>query len=177
MLKKWTSVLLLLVMGAHASEAFAQAPADSTGAPAVSSQATPPPQTTPPSQAAPSTESQTTPPAQPAEDVNACIERGRNDGKHASTGGSFVGGFAGGLFLGIIGAGIAYAVQGEPEPPTVSKYNTAGGDAQCRMAYADAFGEEGKKKKKSAALTGGIVGTAALVGILLIASSGSDSGY
>jgi len=188
MMLKWVSVLLVsAIVINYSGPALAQAPPSEKGQPADSTETQPDPPAEPTKTEAPAQPSgaQPVPPAetQPAPatettvlNVNDCIERGRTDGRHASTGGSFFGGFVGGLFLGLIGTGIAYAVQGEPDPPTTSKYNT-GGDAQCRMAYSDAYGEEGKKKKRSAALTGGLVGTAALVVIIVIANSSSDSGY
>jgi hypothetical protein len=106
--------------------------------------------------------------------VSECIELGRNDGRHVSTGGAFTIGLASGVLLGLIGTGIAWACQGEPEPSALGKYESS--DATCRMAYADAFGETGKKQKRSAALVGGLLGTAVLVVIVVAANSGSSSG-
>ena len=115
-------------------------------------------------------ETQSTSPAPAAKaDVNECIEQGKSAGQHTATGGAFGIGLASGLLLGLIGTAIAYAAQGEPEPSVMSKYQTM--DPTCRMAYADAFGDMGKKKKRSAALTGGLLGTAVLV-VAVLASGG-----
>ena len=103
--------------------------------------------------------------------VGGCIERGLSDGKHAPTGGAFAIGFVSGFFLGLIGTGIAYAGQAEPEAPAFIKYGS--GDATCRMAYADVFGKMGKKQKRNAALQGGILGTVAIV--VLVVSAGSSN--
>lgn len=162
MLMKWVSVLLVSAMMInYGSPALAQAPPSEKDQPTSSTETQPIPATEPTKNEVPAqppekqpvpAETQPAPATEPTMlNVNDCIERGKTDGRHASTGGSFFGGFVGGLFLGLIGAGIAYAVQGEPDPPTTSKYNI-GGDAQCRMAYSDAYGEEGKKKKRNAAL-------------------------
>jgi hypothetical protein len=74
-----------------------------------------------------------------------------------STGGSFAGGLGLGLVLGLIGTGIAYAVASEPEPP----YEAISRDMEetCRSAFIEGYKREGKTRKRSAALTGGFVGT------------------
>ena len=111
-------------------------------------------------------------PAPPAVDVGDCVLRGRSDGSKTSTGGAFGIGVASGLLLGLIGTGIAYFAQGEPSPTAAQSAAIA--DASCRLAYEDAYGKEGKKKKRSSALTGGLIGTAVIV-VAIVASGDSGS--
>lgn len=77
-----------------------------------------------------------------------CCEHGRTDGRHMSTQGAFAIGFGSGLFFGPIGTAVAYTAQSEPEPSARSAQGIS--DAQCRTAYAGAFGKEGMRKKRRA---------------------------
>lgn len=104
-----------------------------------------------------------------------CILRGRADGLEVSTGGAFGVGLAGGLLLGLVGAAIAYAAQGEPEPNlTRTLISLEGRDPSCVILYSDAFGKAGKKKKQTAALSAGLFGTAILVVLVVQASHQSN---
>jgi len=78
---------------------------------------------------------------------------------------------AAGFLLGLIGTAIAYAVQGEPEPPAPTLLRAD--DAECRYAYSDAFRRYGKSKKQNSALAGGLVGTVIAVVIIAAAYSGN----
>ncbi len=98
-----------------------------------------------------------------------CHETGSRDGANVSSGGSLAGGLVCGLLGGLIGTGIAYVAQSAPEPPMLSALTVSDGD--CRYAYADAYKRAGKSKKQSAALTGGLVGTAVVVALLLSSST------
>jgi hypothetical protein len=158
-MKQWIAVVLICAMG---NVQVGLALAQTSAPPDTAAQSQPAPAPAPTTGTTPATES-----SKP--DVNDCIESGRNDGRHADTGGSFVGGLFGGLLLGVIGTGIAYVAQGEPDPPTTARYAKQG--AECRMAYSDAFGEQGKKRKRSAALTGGLLGTAVWIVVIAAASS------
>lgn len=100
-----------------------------------------------------------------------CSESGRRDGRSISTGGSMFGGFAGGFFLGLIGTGIAYFAQSEPDPPSIARLSFD--ETECWYAYTDAYRRSGRDAKRNAALTGGIFGTATFVTLYLIAISGN----
>jgi hypothetical protein len=97
-----------------------------------------------------------------------CQEKGKLDGSQISTGGSFLGGFLAGFLLGLIGTGIAVAAQSTPEPPLVNVMNLK---PECQLAYINAYRSEGQKKKRYAALGGGLIGTLCAVVIILSASS------
>ena len=99
--------------------------------------------------------------AKPAPTEAECEELGRSDGKSVATGGAFAVGMASGFALGPIGTAIAWAAQGAPEPPRSSLRDFK--DTQCRLSYADAYREEGKSKKRRAALTGSLIGTGVLI--------------
>jgi len=88
------------------------------------------------------------------------------------TGGSFVGGFAGGLLLGLIGTGIAYAAQGPADVPVAYAADAQKYGSEYVLGFQQGFAEKSKKKKRGAALTGGLLGTGALV-VLVLSASGS----
>lgn len=118
------------------------------------------------STAVPAPAAPTPAPAQVGTSSNAsdCMERGGTDGARISTGGAFTVGLTCGVLLGLIGTGIAYFTQAEPKPSTnQAAVNT---DPACRLAYEDAYGEAGKKKKKRSALIGGLIGTAVIVTVI-----------
>lgn len=96
-----------------------------------------------------------------------CYILGKQRAKSMSTSGSSMGGFAGGVFLGLIGLGLAVALQGDPSvPPHVIPE-----EEDCQLPFIQGFQEEGRSRKRSAALTGGLVGTAALVVLVLVTTS------
>lgn len=97
-----------------------------------------------------------------------CQEKGKLDGSQVSTEGSFLGGLAAGFLLGLIGTGIAVAAQSAPEPPSSNIMNLK---PECRLAYINAYRAEGLKKKRYAALGGGLAGTSIALLIILSASS------
>jgi hypothetical protein len=101
-----------------------------------------------------------------------CHQQGKEDGSKLGTTGSFIGGLAGGVLLGLIGTGIAVLVQSTPEP-SADKLEALERE-ECRYAYTEAYESKGKGKKRTSALIGGLVGTAVLVGII-VASNSSDS--
>jgi hypothetical protein len=88
------------------------------------------------------------------------------------TGGSFAGGMAGGLFLGLIGTGIAYVAQGPSQPTMTTVASNQQYGADYMMGFNQAFADESKRRKKSSALTGGLIGTGVLV--LLVVSAGGS---
>lgn len=97
--------------------------------------------------------------------------RGREaaSSRHSSTG-WMVGGFVSGIFLGLIGTAISYAmasgssaeVEGMPE----------GVEPTC---YRDGYTAKARGMNTGSALTGGLLGTAVLV--LIVVSASSGSGY
>lgn len=185
MARKWISVLLIAAIltcqtgpamaqtegqppSAEGSTTPAPAAPDSTQAPALAA----PDSTQAPNAAAPESTRAAilAAPESTATDIDECTARGKADGKNVGTGGSFLGGFVGGVVLGLIGTGIAYVVQTQPDPPATVKY--ARGDPLCRMAYNDAYGKQGQKKKRGSALGGGLIGT--FVFLVIYAASSSD---
>lgn len=88
------------------------------------------------------------------------------------TGGSFAGGLAGGLLLGLIGTGIAYAAQGPAEIPVAYAAEAQKYGSEYVLGFQQGFAEKSKKKKRGAALTGGLLGTGALV-VLVLSASGN----
>jgi hypothetical protein len=118
-----------------------------------------------PTQARPSSE--TTPPSKLA--VGDCAEHGRSDCARIGTVGAFAAGFAGGLCLGPIGATVAYFGQSKSGPSRLADH--VSGDGSCRSAYVDAYGAAHQRNKRRAALTGGLLGTAVLVTLSVVALS------
>jgi len=101
-----------------------------------------------------------------------CFYEGRLAAKHGvSTNGSRVGGFVGGLFLGLIGTGIAVVAQSEPIP---QEHLIPEGDDECKYGFIQGYGDEGKGRKRSAALAGGLAGTVLLVLIVISVNNSSD---
>jgi hypothetical protein len=88
------------------------------------------------------------------------------------TGGSFAGGFVGGLVLGLIGTGIAYAAQGPSELPITAFANSQKHGSEYVLGVQQGWAERSKAKKRSSALTGGLLGTATFV-VLLLSAGGS----
>lgn len=97
-----------------------------------------------------------------------CDAEGKRASGDISTTGSFFGGLAGGLFLGLIGTGIAVVVQSEPQAP----YYQLPEDDNCSYAFQQGYANKGKSNKRSAALQGGLLGTAVLVVVLVVSQSG-----
>ena len=85
--------------------------------------------------------------------------------RRLKTGGSFVGGFFGGVLLGPVGAGFAIIAQSDPTVPSYSLSKMEEGD--CQIAYTAGYQEVGKKKKV-AALEGGLLGTVTAVFLIVI---------
>jgi hypothetical protein len=77
-----------------------------------------------------------------------------------------LGGVGSGLLLGLIGTGIitGAAASGRPQPPTVPE----GLDAAC---YREGYSGRAKSKNTVSALTGGLIGTAVWVIIVVSATN------
>ncbi len=102
------------------------------------------------------------------------ILRGRAAADQHSTSGNLLGGFAWGIFLGLIGTGIAYAIASgsDTSVPPVEAVRLSLAPAPFAQGFQAGFSEQMKSKKKSSALTGGLLGTALFVVIYLSATSG-----
>ena len=100
-----------------------------------------------------------------------CSEQGRDAGNLHSTGGAFTVGVASGVLLGLIGTGGAWLFQGTPEPSSEALQGLD--NAECRQAFREAYGQTAKRKKRGAALKGGLLGTAVAV-VLILSSSSSN---
>lgn len=103
---------------------------------------------------------------------NPCAEQGQREGAMIKTGGAFACGLVGGLTLGLIGTGIAFAAQGSPRAPEMQAQVAAvrGLDERCLYDYNREFESAGKFQKRKAAVAGGIMGTAAIVVAVLSAT-------
>ena len=106
------------------------------------------------------------------------IARAQNDGQLAAlnvgTGGWAGGGFASGLLLGFIGTGVSWAAAGASgvESPPDARLRIANQPAEYQQLYTKSYSDKVKAKRKSSALKGGLVGTAAFV--LLVVSAGGQ---
>jgi hypothetical protein len=111
----------------------------------------------------------------------AMLAQAQVDGQMAAanvgTGGWFGGGFLGGLLLGLIGTGATYAFASSShvELPPDKQLIVVSRPAAYQQAYTKAFGDKVRSKRKTSALTGGLIGTATLVVVVL--SAASDGGY
>lgn len=101
------------------------------------------------------------------------ILHGQAAGDQVGTGGSMLGGFAGGFFLGLIGTGIAYAVASgsNAELPSFEAARIARTPGDYQIAFRQGFQERVRARKKASALTGGLLGTAVIVTLVLSASN------
>lgn len=107
------------------------------------------------------------------------MAKGRLDGTTAAqsvgTGGWMAGGVVTGLLTGLIGTAVIWAVAGSSDVsvPADRRLQIAEQPATYQQQYEAGFGEKLKSKRKGAALGGGLLGTAALV--LLVVSAGGES--
>ena len=79
------------------------------------------------------------------------------------------GGLASGVLLGLIGTAISYAMASSSSPQ--AEHVPDGVEPSC---YRDGYQSKAKSMNTSNALTGGLLGTALLVVIIVSASSGSS---
>jgi len=124
---------------------------------------------------APAVAQQQTQPATTQSSTADIVAQGTMDGRSAAegkgTGGYLAGGILGGLTLGLIGTGITYAVAANStvEVPSTDLIVARERGAAYTEAYQSAFRDRVKGRRKSSALTGGLLGTAVLV--VLVASA------
>ena len=108
------------------------------------------------------------------------ITKGRLEGEVAAqrvgTGGWFVGGFASGLVLGLIGTAVIYVAAGNSDTavPPDRRLVIANQPSHYQQAFEVGYGEKIKSKRKGAALGGGLLGTATIVLLIVSASSGDQ---
>lgn len=106
------------------------------------------------------------------------LAKARLDGEMAAmnvgTGGWFGGGLASGVLLGLIGTGVTWAAAGSSNAalPADRQLLLASQPVEYRQLYEKAYADKVKSKRKSSALKGGLVGTAAFVLLVASASGG-----
>jgi hypothetical protein len=101
---------------------------------------------------------------------------GQGDAQSVGTGGWMAGGVVTGVFTGLIGTAIIWAVAGSSDVsvPADRRLQIAGEPATYQQGYQAGYGEKLKSRRKSAALGGGLLGTAAFVLVILSSSSSSQ---
>lgn len=92
---------------------------------------------------------------------------------NVGTGGWFGGSLVSGVFLGLIGTGVSWGVAAASnvEMPPDKKLLITNPDPTYKAFAEKAYGDKVRSKRQSAALKGGLLGTAAFV-VLYAASSG-----
>ena len=107
------------------------------------------------------------------------MAKGQVEGQAAAqvvgTGGWVAGGVVTGVLTGLIGTAIIWAVAGSSDAsvPADRKLLIAEQPSVYQQSYEAGYGQKLKSRRKSAALTGGLLGTAAFVLLYLSASSGT----
>lgn len=97
---------------------------------------------------------------------------GQRAAEMVGTSGYFAGGFISGITLGLIGTGIAWAVASSSDVsiPASTQAAIQANGPEWVYAYQTAFAERLKARRKSAALSGGLLGTAAFLVIFVAAN-------
>jgi hypothetical protein len=118
-------------------------------------------------------------PAVAASMTPEAVSRAQLEGQTAAlnvgTSGWFSGSFVSGVFLGLIGTGVSYgaAAASNVEMPPEKKLMITNPDPSYQAFAEKAYSDKVHAKRKSAALKGGLLGTAAFVILYASASSGS----
>jgi hypothetical protein len=111
----------------------------------------------------------------PARDSTAseAVLHGRAAAERRGVGGRFAGGFASGFLLGLIGTAITYAIAGSDDAsmPAQEAAQLTAANPTYSLAFQQSYIERLEARRRSAALTGGLIGTATVVTILLVANS------
>ena len=108
-----------------------------------------------------------------AQDTPALIVQAQADGtaSGARTGanGWFAGGFVSGLFLGLVGTGVTWALASysEVKLPPDRQLIIGNQPGTYRQVYEKSFSDKVRMKRKSAALKGGLVGTGIVLAVFL----------
>lgn len=97
--------------------------------------------------------------------IRDCYNDGYISGQRISGGGPMLGGFVGGVGLGLIGWGISYAIvaSGNPQPSYAETQNL---DATCKVDYMQGYKEGAQKVRKSSVHIGGALGTLVILVLL-----------
>ena len=120
----------------------------------------------------------TTPAMAPAAMTPEAVARAQVEGQTAAmnvpTGGWFGGSLVSGVLLGLIGTGVSYgiAAASNVEMPPDKKLAITNPDVSYHAFAEKAYADKVKSKRKSAALKGGLLGTAAFILLYASASSG-----
>jgi hypothetical protein len=93
--------------------------------------------------------------------------QGLESANTADTGPAFAGGFAWGALLGLVGTGIGYATTGPSSPPQRLTTIIEDRGSDYLLGFHEGFRERSKEKKRSANLTGGLLGAVASAAIIL----------
>src|SRR5690606_4279794 len=90
---------------------------------------------------------------------------GQRAAEQVGTGGYFAGGMVSGVFPGLIGTGIAYAVAAtsDVQIPATTQAMIASNGSEYVLSYEQAIRDRVKASRKSSALTGGLLGSAVAV--------------
>jgi hypothetical protein len=112
--------------------------------------------------------------ANPAASSAALYAQAQADGRLAAasvgTGGWAIGGF----FVGLIGTGVSWALAGSSgvELPPDKRLHLASQPIEYQQAYEKSFADKVRSKRKSSALTNGLLGTSLFLTIFFSATSG-----
>jgi hypothetical protein len=91
----------------------------------------------------------------------------RIDAQGCSVTSSYIGGFLGGLLLGPAGISLVVVLQSESDPAAADLDSIRCLDECCEYMYLDSFRKEVQSRKRSAAVSAGIAGTAILAYVIL----------
>jgi len=110
-----------------------------------------------------------------ASSVAAAVAEGRELAKSEGTGGWFAGGVASGLLLGLVGTALitVAANSSSNDVPESRRSILATKRPDYSQAFARGYRDKLKSKKRTSAITGGLLGTAAFVAII-VSAQGSD---
>jgi hypothetical protein len=96
---------------------------------------------------------------------------GERLGEQAAVGGSFLGGLGGGLLLGLIGTGIAWAAQSPSDLPVSHAIEAQPYGGDYVTGLQSGYAAKTKSRKQGAAIGGGLLGTTIFVFAVLSAGS------
>ena len=105
----------------------------------------------------------------------AAVLHGRALAERRGMGGRFAGGFASGVLLGLIGTGITYVIAGSDDTslPAMEAARLSATNPTYSLSYQQGYSERLKSRRRSSALTGGLLGTLTFVVIYVSATSGN----
>ena len=100
---------------------------------------------------------------------NGYLEGRASASENYSGGGWLAAGMGGGLLLGLIGGGIVVGISqsGTVEPPTMHRMSISDKSSNYKMGFYDGYSKKAKKKRLGNSILGGLIGTAAIVVIIM----------